>query len=58
MTFKVTQSIAKEEIFIMAKKCNPPPRVRDAGRKLATSKSPAVKSEAAKKLNDHKIKNH
>jgi len=42
----------------MGKKCNPPPKVREAGRKLSTSKSPTVKSEAGRKLADHKHKNH
>jgi len=40
------------------KKCNPPPKVREAGRKLSTSQSPAVKSVAGRKLAEHKHKNH
>jgi len=42
----------------MGKKCNPPKKVREAGRKLSTSQSSAVKSTAGKKLADHKHKNH
>jgi len=42
----------------MPKKCNPPKQVRIAGRKLATSKSTAVKSTAGRKLAKHKHKNH
>jgi len=40
------------------KKCNPPRKVREAGRKLSTSKSSAVKSEAGKKLAEHRHENH
>ena len=48
----------REEVCLMPKKCNPPQKVRDAGRKLATSKSSAVKSAAGRKLANHKNKNH
>jgi len=42
----------------MSRKCNPPKKVSVAGKKLATSKSTAVKSAAGKKLAVHKHKNH
>jgi len=42
----------------MAKKCNPPKKVSEAGKKLGTSNSPAVKSAAGRKLANHKHKNH
>jgi len=40
------------------KKCNPPKKVSEAAKKLSSSKSSAVKSEAAKKLANHRHKNH
>lgn len=49
---------SRMEVNVMAKKCNPPPKVREAGRKLATSKSPTTKSAAGRKLANHKHKNH
>jgi len=42
----------------MAKKCTPPPKVSQAGKKLATSNSATVKSAAGQKLANHKHKNH
>lgn len=42
----------------MAKKCNPSPKVRKAGKTLSTSKSPAKKSDAGKTLVKHKHGSH
>jgi len=42
----------------MPKKCNPPKKVREAGRKLATSTSERTKSEAGRKLAEHKHNTH
>ena len=46
------------EVIKMGKKCNPPRKVREAGRKLSTSNSPAVKSAAGRKLAKHRHENH
>lgn len=42
----------------MAKRCNPSPKVRKAGRTLSTSKSKTSKSKAGKTLADHKKRSH
>lgn len=43
----------------MAKRCSKVnPKVSAAGRKLATSSSPTIKSAAGRKLANHKAKNH
>jgi len=39
-------------------KCNPPHKVSIAAKKLATSQSSAVKSNAARKLANHRHENH
>lgn len=41
-----------------SKNCNPPKSVRDAARTLSSSKSPALKSKAAKTLSNHKNTKH
>lgn len=42
----------------MGKNCNPSPKVKQAGRTLATSKSPARKTAAGKTLAKHKARKH
>ena len=43
----------------MANRCKRiTPKISEAGRKLSTSNSPAVKSAAGRKLAKHKAKNH
>lgn len=42
----------------MAKKCNPSPKVRKAGKTLSTSTSKAKKSSAGKTLVKHKHRSH
>lgn len=42
----------------MAKKCNPSPKVRKAGKTLSTSKSKTEKSKAGTTLANHKHQKH
>ena len=42
----------------MANECKPSKKVSDAGKTLSTSNSAKAKSEAGKKLADHRWANH
>ena len=42
----------------MGKTCNPSPKVRQAGKTLATSKSSSAKSRAGTTLANHKVRKH
>ena len=41
-----------------SKKCNPPKRVSKAAINLANGKTLAIRSKAAKIMNEHKVRNH
>lgn len=45
-------------MIILARKCNPSPKVRNAGRTLAKSKSSSSKSKAGETLVAHKNRVH
>lgn len=52
------QNKTRSEVIILARKCNPSPKVRNAGRTLAKSKSSSSKSKAGKTLVAHKNRVH
>lgn len=45
-------------MIYISKKCNPSPKVRQAGRTLSKSKSKTAKSKAGKTLANHKAAKH